>query len=67
MDLPGKQGWSDRLLRLAFTMVAAALLISISIHLIQSVLPELLVGLVVAGALPVVVLVIRRHRNNRYW
>lgn len=61
------KSWLDHLLGIAVTACFIAVLLVVGVHLIQSIFPELLLGLVAGGAVAVIVLVIRRHHRNRYW
>jgi hypothetical protein len=55
----------DRLLGVAATLFLIAILIVVTVHLIESVLSGLLIGLAASVGVGLVVWILRR--NNRYW
>lgn len=67
MQSSGRRGLADSLLGLAFTILVIAVLLYVSVHLIESILPVLLIILGLGGSISMIIWIFRRSRQNRYW
>ncbi len=67
METPGGRGLADRLLGLAFSLLAAAVMVVIAVRLLESIWPALLVIIGIVGALGIAGLLIRHWWESRYW
>ena len=66
MDSGSPRSLLDRLLGVAVTICVIAVLLTISVHLVESVATELLVGVLVLGGIGGAVWLVQRRRNGRY-
>ena len=66
MDTSPKS-WLDRLVGAAIALCFVALLLVVSVHLVESVASALVIGIGVLSAVGLIAWLVLHHRQNRYW